>query len=199
MIKAHELAAWYQGVTRISEDREEENASMWQDYFLLILFTGLRRSEAGKLTTANLDFKAKTFTIYDTKKHEEHTLPMSDFLYQLLERRVAASKTSEFLFPANSKSGYVVEPRKAIDKIIKFSGIQFTTHDLRRTFITIAESLDISTYTLKRLLNHKMNNDVTAGYIVANVERLRKPMQLITDYILSAFSETKETLCIINS
>lgn len=33
-------------------------------------------------------------------------------------------------------------------------------------------------------MNHKMNNDVTAGYIVADVERLRKPMQLITDYIL---------------
>jgi hypothetical protein len=55
---------------------------------------------------------------------------------------------------------------------------------LRRTFITIAESLDISAYALKRLLNHKMTNDVTAGYIVADVERLRKPMQLITDYIL---------------
>lgn len=33
-------------------------------------------------------------------------------------------------------------------------------------------------------MNHKMNNDVTAGYIVADVERLRKPMQLITNYIL---------------
>ena len=29
-----------------------------------------------------------------------------------------------------------------------------------------------------------MNNDVTAGYIVADVERLRKPMQLITDNLL---------------
>jgi hypothetical protein len=29
-----------------------------------------------------------------------------------------------------------------------------------------------------------MNSDVTAGYIVADVERLRKPMQLITDYML---------------
>lgn len=48
----------------------------------------------------------------------------------------------------------------------------------------IAESLDIPAYALKRLLNHKMNNDVTAGYIVADVERLRKPMQIITDHLL---------------
>jgi hypothetical protein len=55
---------------------------------------------------------------------------------------------------------------------------------LRRTFITIAESLDIPAYALKRLLNHKMNNDVTAGYIISDVERLRAPMQKVTDYML---------------
>ena len=65
--------------------------------------------------------------------------------------------------------------------VIKATGIHFTVHDLRRTFIIIAESLDTPAYALKRLLNHKMTNDVTAGYIVADVERLRKPMQQITD------------------
>ena len=62
-------------------------------------------------------------------------------------------------------------------------------HDLRRTFITIAESLDIPAYSLKRLLNHKMRNDITAGYIITDVERLRRPMQQITDYILKAAGE----------
>ncbi len=67
---------------------------------------------------------------------------------------------------------------------LKFSGIHFTVHDLRRTFIIIAEGLDISAHALKRLLNHKMSGDITAGYIVTDVERLRKPMQQITDYFL---------------
>jgi hypothetical protein len=31
-----------------------------------------------------------------------------------------------------------------------------------------------------------MGADVTAGYIVHDVERLRRPMQAITDYLLSA-------------
>lgn len=60
---------------------------------------------------------------------------------------------------------------------------KFTVHDLRRTFITIAESLDISGYALKRL-HHKMSGDVTAGYIVSDVERLRTPMQVITEHML---------------
>lgn len=29
-----------------------------------------------------------------------------------------------------------------------------------------------------------MNGDITAGYIVTDVERLRKPMRQITDYFL---------------
>lgn len=81
--------------------------------------------------------------------------------------------------------------------VIKNSGVQFTVHDLRRTFITIAESLDITAYALKRLMNHKMSNDVTAGYIIVDVERLRKPMQLITDYILKCM-EVIESADIIN-
>lgn len=78
----------------------------------------------------------------------------------------------------------IIEPRKQMAKVIEETAISFTVHDLRRTFITIAESLDIPAYALKRLLNHKMTSDVTAGYIMLDVERLRKPMQMIADYIL---------------
>ena len=69
-------------------------------------------------------------------------------------------------------------------RIRELSGVMFTIHDLRRTFITIAESLDIPVYALKRLLNHKMSSDVTAGYVIMDIERLRKPMQMITDTLL---------------
>jgi integrase len=61
----------------------------------------------------------------------------------------------------------------------------FSLHDLRRTFITTAESLDIPAYALKRLLNHA-DGDVTAGYIILDNERLRAPMQRIADYLVRA-------------
>lgn len=57
-------------------------------------------------------------------------------------------------------------------------------HDLRRTFISIAESLDIPAYALKRLLNHRADTDVTGGYIVIGVERLRLPVERIAARIL---------------
>jgi len=64
------------------------------------------------------------------------------------------------------------------------SGIYFSIHDLRRTFITIAESLSIREYTLKRLMNHKNARDVTAGYIIKEIESLRQPMEKISNFIL---------------
>lgn len=48
----------------------------------------------------------------------------------------------------------------------------------------MAESLDIPMYAIKRLVNHKMSNDVTAGYIINDVERLREPMEKISAFLL---------------
>jgi hypothetical protein len=89
------------------------------------------------------------------------------------------------VFPSKGESGYLREPKDAIQRVREYSGLYFALHDLRRTFITIAESLDIPAYALKRLINHKDPNDVTAGYIVPDIERLRRPMQKITNYLKS--------------
>jgi integrase len=185
-IKAHELKDWYDGVQKL------ENTT-FRDYLLLIIFTGLRRQEAAKLTWEQIDLKAETLSITDTKNHETHTLPLSTYLHDLLLRR-KYKVTSTFVFPAPSAAGYIIEPRKQIAKVRESSGVIFTTHDLRRTFITAAESLDIPAYALKRLLNHKMHNDVTAGYIVTDVERLRKPMQKITDFLQKKMGIKKKCL-----
>lgn len=64
-IKSHELSAWYQGLESI-------NNETFKDYLLLILFTGLRRQEAAKLRWNDIDLKARTLTVSDTKNHETH-------------------------------------------------------------------------------------------------------------------------------
>ncbi|OGT60919.1 MAG: integrase [Gammaproteobacteria bacterium RIFCSPHIGHO2_12_FULL_45_12] len=185
IVKQHQLADWYKGVAALSELYPHEQAALWQDYFMLILLTGLRRTEAASLRWENVDLRGKIITLLDTKNRGTHVLPMSDYLAELFERR-SQHVQSEYVFPSVLGSGHIVEPRKTMLKVVEISGVDFTLHDLRRTFITTAESLDISVYSLKRLLNHKNSNDVTAGYLVIDVERLRKPMQLITDFILKS-------------
>jgi len=185
LISIHQLPAWFKAVSELSDPLAQDRAETARDYLFLLLFTGLRRMEAVKLTWSQIDLKAKTLAIEDTKNGETHSLPLTGYLYNMFKIRNEANE-SRFVFPWPSvKQGYIVDPGKYMERVIKDSGVHFILHDLRRTFITIAESLDISAYALKRLMNHKMSGDVTAGYIVTDVERLRKPMEQISDYILS--------------
>lgn len=183
LIKPHELAPWFSAVQGLP------NADV-RDYFITLVLSGLRREEALGLKWDTVDLAGKTLTVLDPKNHRDHTLPLTDYLFEILSQRKAAA-ISDYVF-ADSNGRRIPDPRHAQDAIEKVSGIKATPHDLRRTFATIAESLDIPAYALKRLLNHSDGADVTAGYIVANVERLRDPMQRITDYILRA-AGVKET------
>lgn len=195
LIKHYDLAPWYKAVMNLTNDSIAPNREVVRDFLLLLLFTGLRRSEAAKLTWNRVDLRGRTMIITDTKNHTDHTLPLTDFLYELLSTRKEHAQTP-YVFPNETNTGHLVDPKKQIKKVVQESGVKFTCHDLRRTFITIAESLDISAYSLKRLLNHKMTNDVTAGYIITDVERLRIPMQKITDFTSGAFG-VKETAIIL--
>lgn len=64
--------------------------------------------------------------------------------------------------------------------------MDFTIHDLRRSFTTVAELIDIQPYAIKRTVNHKMRGDLTAGYIVADIGRLREPVKRVSDFLLKA-------------
>lgn len=174
VINPHQLKPWFEAVLSLSNE-------VARDYFLTIILTGLRRTEAMNLTWPDVDLERQTLTVRDTKNHRDHTLPLSDFLLNLLKDR-KASATGEYVFQTNK--GRMQNLRYAQEAVIKDSKVSFTIHDLRRTFATIANSLDIPAYTVKMLLNHKIGADVTAGYIVADVERLRAPMQKITSYII---------------
>jgi integrase len=187
IIKPYELAKWWQSLhelpTHELNNKKPNQAETVRDFLIFVLFTGLRRREASNLKWADIDFIEKSFTITDTKNTQPHSLPLTDFLIDLLNER-KANTSSLFIFESTTPDKPINDPKKQLAKVREISGIDFNIHDLRRTFITIAESLDIRDYILKRLMNHKDPRDVTAGYIISSVERLREPMNKITDYIL---------------
>lgn len=162
VIKAHQLPAWFAAVNALG-------LSTVRDFLLLLLFTGLRKSEAARLTWDRVDLTGRTLIVTGTKNHDDHVLPLPDYLLALLTRRKAErdalpeADRSRFVFPGDGETGYLIEPRKQIAHVIANSGVTFVMHDLRRSFITLAESLDIPAYALKRLLNHRMSGDKGAG------------------------------------
>lgn len=185
IIKNHDLPAWFKAVT------EWENRKA-RDYLLLVLFTGMRRREAAGLKWSDIDFKEKTFIVPDTKTNKPLELPLSDFLCNLLEQRKKDTYENDYVFPGRGKTKRLENVRWFNLQIKAKTGIQFTTHDLRRVFETTAEACDIPYYSLKALINHSTGKDTTGGYIIITPERLRKPMQKVTDAILKA-ANGKET------
>ena len=80
----------------------------------------------------------------------------------------------------------MTNPRYAIAKLKRLTGIEgLLPHDLRRTFASVAEELDLGAYTVKRLMNHSDGGDVTQGYINLSMDRLRRAIQEIEDRIYS--------------
>lgn len=179
LVSDNDLPLWYKTVKEFDNHKG-------RDYLLLLLFTGLRKMEAARLEWSDIDFKKKTFAFIPEKKKdkaERVIMPLSNQLYKILLQRRAKYFDSRFVFTGKNPIFHLMNPCHWQADIIEKSGINFCLHDLRRTFITIAESLDIPHYALKALLNHSLGNDVTGGYVVMNPERLREPMQKTADRI----------------
>jgi len=211
VIKLAAIKPWWKAVKQLDEGEAERtddgrfakgtpslqsNADVVRDFLVFLLLTGLRRNEAATLKWENVDMRSKMFTIPVTKNHEPHTLPLSDFLYAMLKRRHAAipkgeenEQRAKYVFSGDM--GPLGEPKKHIAKVVALSGVSFSSHTLRRTFATVAESQDIPFLALKRLLNHKATDVTGESYTVIDVERLRAPMQKITDFILKTAGERK--------
>jgi integrase len=183
-IQDKQLPAWFAAVNGLTAKQEDGRAGAARDYLIFLLLTGVRRAEGQGLRWSEVNLEDRTFRLLDTKNGTDHELPLPDYLAAVLQRRrVDAAPGEKYVF---AEGGAVIaDPRYWISKVTGESGVRFALHDLRRTFATIAESLDISVYALKRLLNHSTDgNDVTQGYVAWDVERLRPPMQRIEDRIL---------------
>lgn len=200
-IPPHKLGAWLDAVAILDEAPEYEpgtgrhhqklkNGAMQRDFLMLVLLTGLRLNEAKGLRWEDVDMAGRTLTIRDPKNHDDHTLPMGDYLSALIERRCEVSGP-EYVF-SNLAGHRLHNLRYALERIEEEAGIRATCHDLRRTFATIAESMGLSTYAIKQALNHRTSaSDVTAGYVQVTPERLRDPMQRIETFILNHASGSK--------
>lgn len=186
LIPIHGLPRWHRVVMA-----EDEHA---RDFLLVALFTGVRRSEIATLRWEHIGLEARVLTVPRTKNGEPLILPLSRPLYDLLLARRDNDPEGEWVFPGVGATGHLVEVKSFVARVAKTSGVKFTLHDLRRTFVTIAESLDIPAYALKRLLNHRTDSDVTGGYIVMDVERLRTPVERVADRILELVNEQRHRL-----
>lgn len=186
-INEDQLPDWIKAVFQYQDRGQQLETN--RDFLLTLILTGFRRDECESLPWSSIDLKYGRITSVDPKNGEPHTLPMGDFLFALMKKRHSQAKT-EWVFPsAKSESGHIVNISKVRQKINDSCGVKFSFHDLRRTFGSIAENLDYGKYTIKRLLNHKEDDDrdVTSGYIQVSDKKLREAMNAIEDIVLGEY------------
>jgi integrase len=174
-VRAEDLPAFYKAVLALANP-------VARDFILLMLWTGMRRGEASSLTWANVDLQARVIRVSaeKTKSGRPLDLPMSDFVFDLLDARATLGK-DKFVFPSNGISGHIEDPHFPLSIVKEMCGIKASAHDLRRTYATIASTANISPLALKALISHSLGSDITSGYIQFGVEDLRAPAQRVAD------------------
>jgi integrase len=193
IIPDHKLKVWYQAVRALKSE-------VTHDLLIFLLLTGMRIGETKKLKWSFVDFENEILVVPRelTKSDREHRLPLSDFLMKLLKKRhVYREINSDWVFQSSRLRNKHISGNAAIvSRVSAVSGVNFSYHDLRRTFLTMGEKLDVPHYILKRLVNHSVSNDITGGYLVLDIERLRSQMSRITSAFLDLLeidcSETKK-------
>jgi len=166
-------------------DYARDSQMVARDVIVLILSTGLRKNEAQKLMWKDVDFKRKTINIPNTKNGRDHLLPMTQLTYSMLKYRQENAEKSKYVFrlKGDNESPHITDFRKTLKNVCISSKIPIVSpHDLRRTFATVLNSLDVGFADTKHLMNHT-SKDVTVGvYIQPDIEKLRKILSVVVDF-----------------
>lgn len=184
-VRPSQIKMFFHGLT--IDRTDSEHLATVKKQCMFILFTGARDQEAASLKRKNIDFEEKTITFENTKNHRMHILPFGEWFGEFLADLCENKQPNDYLFAANNRLGHLKDHRKAVKQISDDCGVEFSLHDLRRTFASIVENdigLNVSEYLQNRLLNHVQNDVHGKHYVQFDIERLKPIMQAVENYIL---------------
>jgi len=140
-------------------------------FFLLLIETGCRKSEALTAKWDDFDLDGGTWTIPSPKAGKPQTLPLATSTVAMLRRM---PRKGEWLFPGRKKRTHRTHVRGPWAQICEAAGLEdVTIHDVRRTYgLAVAKKAGI--LAASRLLRHH-NIQITAKvYAPLGIEDLRQ-------------------------
>lgn len=159
------------------EGLKKEKNSDFRDYVYLSLFTGARQGNVLSMHWKDIDFDLALWHIPLTKNKESQTIPLTPLALQVLQERFEKSQ-SEWVFPSSSKTGHLMEPKKAWAKFLRTTGLKdLRMHDLRRTLGSYMAMNNQSLQIIGKVLGHR-SPAATQIYSRLAHDPLRKAMEL---------------------
>ncbi len=130
----------------------------WKDFFMLCLFTGVRRGNVASARWKDIDLDGGTWRIpaNEAKAGKAILVPLVEPAVNLLLGRKALVGDSEWVFPSPKNGGHVIEPKRAWARVLKRAGIEgLRPHDLRRSLGSWAAASGTSIAIIGAALGHK--------------------------------------------
>ncbi|MDO8844108.1 site-specific integrase [Methylicorpusculum sp.] len=162
---------------------KEENPDM-RDYFLVALLTGVRKSNVLAMRWDEIHLERGEWRII-TKGSSAQTVTLSPEVTDILAKR-KLSAHSEWVFPSSGKTGHLVEPKKAWQRLLERADLpDLRIHDLRRTLGSWQAKTGASLLTIGKSLNHKSTQS-TAIYARLDLDPVRESVNRATAAMLNA-------------
>jgi integrase len=165
---------------RFFEALSSEPNEAARDFFLLSLLTGARKSNTLAMRWKDINFTTETWRIEETKNADPLTVHLPRQAVDLLKARKLASD-SAWVFPADSTSGHLADPKKAWARILRQAGIEnLRIHDLRRTLGSYQAATGANGYIIGKSLGHRSQQS-TAIYARLNLDPVRESVNKATE------------------
>ncbi len=176
-----ELASW------VEELRALDNP-IRREFHLFLLLSGSRPTALKLARVEDLNFHTRILHIPKPKGGEEKAfdIPLSSAMTRCLSRLIRLgralypSQAEEWLFPADSADGHLVEHKEDRGTLGKWG------NDLRQTYRTVAQAAGIGDLDVHLLMNHTVPG-VNAGYITRSKllgDHLRQQQEMISSKMI---------------
>jgi len=160
----------------------------WRDFWLLCLFSGARRGNVAAMAWKNLDLDQGVWYLAGQKS--KSGLPLAIVLpppaVAILQARREATNGSPWVFPADTATGHVADPRKSWARVLKASGIDdLRPHDLRRSLGSWQATAGASLQIIGASLGH-VDPKATAIYSRLQLEPVKESVNRAVDSMVEA-------------
>ena len=154
----------------------------------ILLLTGCREQEICSLKCKNVDLEHGVIYLEHTKNGNKHKIIYSKYVGELMVKLCEGLEAEDYLFPANTKSGHLQYHSKYMKKMREISGLNFSLHDLRRTFTSFGSTFcKIEAEMLEAMTNHKSKSVTFKHYVSAKADTFpvyRKKFQKVENYVM---------------
>ena len=155
------------------------------DLAMFMLLTGCRVDEARSLTWDRVSLDEAWWTLPDPKNRTAIWYPLSSQAVELLKERPRV-RGNEYVFPGRNRKTHIKDPRGLWERIKAVAELnEFSAHDCRRTYTTLALSqVGIDYFKVQLLTGHKLPGVVAGHYFdTEDLRWLASEQQRYADFI----------------